>query len=769
MTQLAAPIQPRIACFSTYVPHQCGLATFAHDLCSSIARESDDTIRAEVLAVADRPSDFAYPAEVRFAVRQHELADYRLLADFVNSRKLDVLLLQHEFGIFGGADGAHLLSLLRSLRIPVVTTLHTILQQPSASQRRVLEAVLDASERVVVMSQQGAETLRNGHRVPDEKIAVVPHGIPDLPFIDPTFYKDKFDVTGRTVLLTFGLLSRGKGIEGVIEALPAVVERHPDVVYVVLGATHPRVVLDEGEAYRQELTDLAQRLGVGDYVRLVDRYVELTELCEYLGAADLYVSSALGEQQAVSGTLAYALGAGKAVVSTPSAYAREMLAEDRGVLVPFRDPAAMAQAINRLLDEEVERQAMRRRGYLYCRQSIWSEIGRQYLELICQVAAQPVVRSRPRSVVAWEPAQRGRALPAVRYDHLLAMSDSVGMLQHAHYVVGDRNHGYCTDDNARALIVALQAPEQAPGRVRRMAARYLSFLHHALHPDTGRFRNFMSYDRRWLEDEGSEDSHGRALAALGKAVQLAPSEGLRASALHVFERALPAAIELPSLRACAFTVYGVDAYLSRYHGDTRAGQALAQLAQRLFERFSLSHAEDADGWMWPEDRLTYANAALPHALLLAGNRLEREEMTTRGLAVLNWLLEVQEDHGVFAPVGSEGWLERGGQRAPFDQQPIEAQVTVEACLEAWRVTGQRSWVASARHVFDWFLGKNVLGQPLADVATGGCRDGLKAGRQNPNQGAESTLAWLLALQAMREVDEELAPISARRAAHAATS
>lgn len=755
---------PRLGCLSTYIPRRCGLATFSHDLSAAIVDQSRGVVVPEVLAVSDPSQPCAYPPEVRFEIRQHEPGDYRLLADFVNARGLDLLLVQHEYGIFGGADGAHLLGLLRAVRMPMITTLHTILADPSPGQRRVMNAVLETSQRVVVMSRRGAELLRSVHGMPAERIAVIPHGIPDLPFVDSSFYKDQFGVEGRRVLLTFGLLSRGKGIEFAIEALPAVVARHPDVIYIVLGATHPKAREHEGESYRESLVELAGRLGVADNVRLVDRYVTLDELCQYLALADVYVTPYLGQQQAVSGTLAYAMGAGKPVVSTPYVFAEEVLAEERGILVPFRDSAAISAAVSRLLQRDVERQAIRKRAYLYSRQAVWSEVGRKYLELAQQVIGQGSFHRRPQRVVAWDAARPTRSLPEVRYEHLLSLTDDTGLLQHARFAVADRGHGYCTDDNARALIVALEADEtESPARLRRATIHYLSFLQHALCEQSGRFRNFLSYDRRWLEEVGSEDSHGRAVAALGFAVERASSEGLRAAALHLFERALPATCQLCSMRSWAFAVRGVDAVLARYHGDKQARHALEWLAQRLFEQFSLSHAEDADDWMWPEDRLTYANAAMPHALLLAGQRLERDELVARGLTVLHWLLELQDDHGVFAPIGNQGWLERGGLRSPFDQQPIEAQLTVEACLKAWQITEQRYWALAARRAFDWFLGKNVLGEPLVDPTTGACRDGLQPGRVNQNQGAESTLAWLSALVAMRALEPATASPSRQTA------
>lgn len=741
----------RFAGIGTYVPRQCGIATFSHDLCQAICRELGDDQACQFVAINDKPEGYDYPPRVRFEVRQGQPADYKLAADFINIRNADLLLVQHEFGIFGGDAGSHLLTMLREVSMPVVTTLHTVLRQPDEKQRQVAQELLQFSDRVVVMADHARQLLEDVYQVAPEKVVMVPHGIPDVHFVDPAFYKDQFGVEGHKVLLTFGLLSPGKGIEYAIRALPELVSRHPDLTYIVLGATHPHVKRQQGEQYRHELQRLAEELGVLEHVVFDNRYVEINELCEFLGAADIYVTPYLGAEQIVSGTLAYALGAGKAVVSTPYCYAEEMLADGRGRLVPFRDSAALAREIGWLLDHEVEQQTMRKRAYLFMRNAVWREVARSYLDIFRAVCHQPVVRRSAGRSRQTPKTSVLHAVPELRIDHLQTLTDDVGILQHAHHTVPDRDHGYCTDDNARALIVALQAFRltQDP-QLLKLATIYLSFLKHAYNRANDRFRNFMTYDRRWGETIGSEDSHGRALWALGIAVAEAPTTGLRGAAVSLFEHALRAAESLTAPRAWTFTLIGIHGYLRLYAGDSDARRLREVLGNRLYDLFETNATVD---WPWPENKLTYANAKLPQALLMCGQWMQRGDMIEMGIRSLQWLLDVKtEPDGSLSPVGNDGWYVRDGNAARFDQQPVEVHALLEACMEAFHVTGDNRWLVEARRCFDWFLGSNPLNRPLYDYETGGCHDGLQAGGVNENEGAESTLAWLLSLLAIRSLE-----------------
>ncbi len=756
----------RAAFLGNYVPRQCGIGTFTTDLCESIAAEFP-SVNCFALPMNDRPGGYDYPPAVRFELNERELDAYRRAADFLNLNHADVLCVQHEFGIYGGEAGSHLLHLLRGVQMPVVTTLHTVLEKPNDAQRRVMDRLAQLSDRFVVMTNKADTMLREIYGVPTEKIDIIPHGIPDMPFVDPNFYKDQFKVEGKFVLLTFGLLSSGKGIEHVIEAMPAILEKHPNVVYIVLGATHPNIVAQEGEAYRSRLEQIAQERGVGEQVVFHNKFVSLEELKEYIGAADIYVTPYLNPAQITSGTLAYTFGAGKAVVSTPYWHAEELLADGRGILVPFRDPPAVAEAVNSLIENEARRHAMRKAAYLLGREMIWPAVARRYMEAFEKARAARAGRARsPVALRAFNPT--AYQLPTLKLDHLLALSDSTGLFQHAVYNVPNWNEGYCTDDNARAYILTTlleqdhQLDAETMPHVQRLTNTFFAFLWHSFNKETGRFRNFMSYERRWLEAAGSEDSHGRALWAVGTALGRSTNHGHRQLAGRLFEEALPAVHEFTSPRAWAFVILAVHEYLRRYAGDREANGVRESLTQKLLDLYEDSHAPD---WPWFEEILTYDNAQLPHALLLTGHWTGRSEVFELGLKTLRWLVEIQTSpSGAFSPVGSNGFYPRGKFRARFDQQPIEANAMVSACLEAHRFTGDASWLQRAQRTFEWFLGRNDLGLPVYDAQTGGCRDGLHPDRVNENQGAESTLAFHLALAELR-----LADAAAERAEEAAAT
>lgn len=745
------------ALLGTYLPRKCGIATFTHDLYHAVSGVLG-VGGATVLAVDDELAEYRYPAEVRFQLRAACRDDYRLAAEQLNINQVDVAFVQHEYGIYGGDDGALVLEFLRRLRMPVVVTLHTVLDEPSPGQARVLREVAALADRLVVMSTHGAGFLREHYGVPDSKVVLIPHGIPDVPFVDAGFYRDQFGLEGRKMLLTFGLLSPGKGIEYAIRALPEIAARHPEVVYVVLGATHPHVLRHEGDAYRDSLEQLAVELGVRGHLQFQNRFVGFDELCGYIGAADIYITPYLNPRQITSGTLAYACGAGKAVVSTPYWHAQELLADGRGRLCPFRDPTALAAQVNELLDNPTERDAMRKRVYLHCRSMVWEQVARRYVETATQVIA---ARSRlPRRIGPGARLVNGHApLPALDLRHLRTLTDDTGIFQHAIYTIPNRHHGYCTDDNARALVTALRYHRLHPAEhLLPLVNTYLAFLHAAFAATTQRFSNFLSYERRWLDQRGSEDSHARALWALGEAVALAPNEGVLGYATRLFHDALPPVADFEHVRPWAFALVGIHAYLRRFGGDTRVRRIREQLARRLLKRF---RAEAAPEWPWCESCVTYDNGTLPHALLLSGRWLPDEEMSRQGLASLDWLFRQQTGaDGCLTLIGCNGWLRRGGAPAHFDQQPIEVMALVDAAAEAWRQTGDPRWQEEIRRCLDWFLGRNVVGTPLYDPRTGGCRDGLTVQGANQNEGAESTLSWLLSLLAAAALSAEAAAGSA---------
>jgi len=737
----------RVAFIGNYLPRQCGIATFTTDLCEAIADEYKGTA-CIALPVNDTEAGYEYPPRVRFELTERDIESYRRAADFLNINNVDMVSLQHEYGIFGGKAGSYILETLRQLRMPVVTTLHTILKDPNPDQRRVLEEIVSLSDRVVVMSQLGAEFLQSIYHVPAEKIDLIPHGIPDVAFVDPSFHKDLFGVEGKSVLLSFGLLSANKGIENVISALPAILEKYPNVVYIVVGATHPHVIQNEGETYRLSLQWLAHEKGVEAHVIFYNRFVSLEELVQFISASDIYITPYLDAAQITSGTLAYTLGAGKAIISTPYWYAEEMLADERGALVPFNDPKALADQVIDLLGNESKRHALRKRAYLFGRDMIWPQVARRYMETFERARAEH--RYHAAAEFAVRPLdKRAAELPPLKLDHLHHLTDETGILQHAIFTIPNYREGYTTDDNARALLVSILLEELGSKEATDLATRYLAFTWYAFNTDTRRFRNFMDYQRNWLEETGSDDSHGRTLWAVGTVLGRSDTPALHNMAARVFQQSLLAILETTSPRAWAFALIGIHEYLQRFAGDRRVTQVQEELANRLLVLYQNNRA---DGWNWFEDRLTYCNAALSHAMLLSGQLLPDPAMIEAGLESLNWLADLQRSDTSgrhFVPIGSNGFYQQGGERARFDQQPVEAQAMVSACLEAHRLTGEKSWHTEARRAFEWFLGRNDLHLPVYDPTTGGCRDGLHSDRPNENQGAESTLAFLQSLLELR--------------------
>ena len=739
----------RIAFIGNSLPRRCGIATFTADLQQAISGSGAD-METCIVAMTDRSRIYDYPAAVRCHVNEDRIEDYAQAADFLNAGQFEAVSLQHEFGIFGGEAGEHIMALLSRLTMPVVTTLHTVLSEPTPAQRSVLDRVVDASSKVVVMAEKGRELLRTLYRVPSEKIEVIPHGVPDVAFVEPDQAKSKLGFGSRAVILTFGLLSPNKGIEVMIDAMPSILKRRADAVYVVLGATHPNLVWDQGETYRESLITRVRELGVEDHVVFLDQFVDLATLLDFIAMCDVYVTPYLDKAQMTSGTLAYSFGLGKAVVATPYWHARELLADGRGVLVPFGDASAIGGEIAELLTNSARRDAMRRRAYSDSRSMTWERTAARYLTVLdsARRGQRLTVIERPldQSVPSWD----GYTPPRMQIEHFLSMCDDTGLFQHAVHSVADRAHGYCLDDNARALLLACALNNPGEERLSEaLTARFAAFVQHAWNSHTVRFRNFMSFDRRWLEDRGSEDSHGRTLWALGECARGDASLSRRQWAASLFVQALPAAERFRSPRAWAFTLLGLDAYCTAAAEDFLAGRVRHRLAAKLIAILSTVETKD---WVWFEEGLAYDNARLPQALIVTGNSTGSTGYVEAGLRSLRWLMTQQTTPtGLFRPIGTEGFGEKRKRPRAFDQQPLEATATISACLAAWRADGNDEWRADAARAFSWFLGNNDLSAPLVDLETGSCRDGLHPDRPNENRGGESVVSYLLSLSEMRQI------------------
>jgi len=722
----------RIALLGNFLPRQCGLATFTTDTYKAF-RDRFPDLTVDVYAMDDHPGRYAYPPEVTRAIAQDDLSSYLSAARDIDASGAQAIWVQHEYGIYGGPAGDFLLTLLDRTTLPVIVTLHTVLEKPSADERRVLEGLLRRAAKIVVMAEKGRQILTEVYGAHERQIAMIPHGVPDRDLIDPPVMKARFGWSDRPVMLTFGLLAPNKGIETIVSALPAVVERHPDLLYVVLGATHPNLVAHEGEAYRDRLKALAADKGVAGNVAFIDGFVEHDELLDYLQAADVYVTPYSNPAQITSGTLSYAVGVGKPVISTPYVHATEILADGHGVLVDFGDVAGFAREIDRLFSKAEDRFALSQRAYAHGRTMIWPRLAEASLaEIEAAVAARPRRIAKAHMMKPLKPD-----LSAVE-----RMSDMTGMLQHSIYSVPDRRHGYCIDDNARALMLMAAMPGVDEVTRDKWMTVYGAFVQYAWNPDRGRFRNFMRFDRTWCEDEGSEDSNGRALWALGVVARDAAIPKHRDWAVNLFNETASLAFELGSLRAQSFAMLGAAAML-----EARPGHEPSLSILKRFPDVHVALLTEArrPEWQWFEIVLAYDNARLPQALIAAGQALGRRDLVVTGVETLDWIVGKQTSpEGRFRAVGTESFGRPYADPLPFDQQPLEAQATVDACITAWEATGDARWVAEAQKAYHWFLGGNDLDMPLASPADGGCFDGLMPGGLNRNQGAESILALQLA-------------------------
>ncbi len=739
----------KVAFIGNYQPRQCGIATFTTDLCESFA-SSNPGVQCYAIPITDIEEGYRYPERVRLEIKEQDLDSYKAAADFLNLNNIDIVCLQFEFGIFGGKAGSYILSLLRNLKMPIITTLHTVLRNPNTEQRRVMDEVLARSDYVIVMIQKAVEILHDVYKTPLDKIRMIPHGIHDMPFIDPNFYKDQYGVEGKTVILTFGLISPQKGIEVVLRALPEIMKDHPDVVYLVVGVTHPNLLRHEGEKYRLSLQRLADELGIKRQVIFYNKFVSIEELYELITLADIYITPYLEETQITSGTLAYAYGAGNAVISTPYWHAQELLADGKGILVPFGDSISITKAITRLIQNQVELNTMRKNAYLLGREMTWNRVAQQYGNLFAEARQKRSAVMRKKISMRFLDEQP-LILPEIKLDHLIRMTDSIGIFQHAKYNVPNFAEGYCTDDNSRALILTVLLENLGTINsllIDDLATRYLAFVRYAWDDKKSRFRSLLTFQRKW-DDKFSEDSHCRAVWALGTCIGRSRNEGFSQMAAEIFENALTPVSSFSSPRAWAFALIGVQEYQRRFPGD----RSVRNITEVLSTNLMRLHEENCIAeWKWFEPALSYCNAAIPRALIASGRGLANKEMLECGIGSLKWLITLQtSSRGHFQPVGSDKVFERGSSKPVFDQQPIEAYSTTSACLEAYITTKDRYWYSEAEKAFQWFLGSNDLGIPLYEPMNGGCYDGLHVDRVNRNQGAESTIAFLLSLYEMTNI------------------
>ncbi|TKJ34139.1 MAG: glycosyl transferase family 1 [Planctomycetes bacterium B3_Pla] len=739
---MAKSTAKKVVFISSFPPRKCGIATFTSDLIKNASAAAKGEF--EPLLVTMRSEDHKYEDPVKFEIRQNVKSDYICAADYINLSHVDAVSVQHEFGLFGGDGGAYLSLLLDRLKAPIITTLHTVLDDPSNDYHKTLTEVCKASHQVITMNERGVGMLRDTYSVPDRKIKLVAHGIPDLPFVDSNYYKHEVDLEDRRTILTFGLLSENKGIEVMLEAMPAIVKVEPSVVYIVLGMTHPSVLRRDGESYRLGLQQKVEDLGLKEHVIFHNRFVDDQELHNFLCAADIYVTPYLNPKQLTSGTLSFAVGAGKAVVSTPYWAATELLADGRGKLVRFGDSKQTAQAIIEILQDDSLFYSLRRNAYEYGRSRTWPKIGQIYWKLFG-------AKRMPLGIAAKTRLSAGETIsnievPEPSLDHLQTLTDDTGMYQHATYTIPNREFGYCTDDNARALIAmaryyALHPEPQAL----KLLDTYLSFTMHSQNGD-GSVKNFMDFDRNWWEDEPLNDAFGRVLWALGTIMAKPPTPEHLSIAKDCFDKSV-GLVQRQMPRGMAYSIFGMADYLKQFPGASDIKRQLELAADGLATQFEENAYPD---WQWFEDTLTYDNAVLPHALFVAGLTFGNKKYLEAAQKTCEFLLANTFNGEYFSFIGCNGWYERGGARAVFDQQPLEAASTVMMLQAGYDATQDERFLTLQRKAFDWFLGRNELRVPLYDFKTKGCNDGLTREGVNANQGAESTLSFHLSLLTMVE-------------------
>lgn len=723
----------KIALIGTFPPRQCGIATFTADVRSSLLEEFSAT-QVDVYAIARNRLNTGYSDAVRGIVEEGSRESFAATARAINMTNADVVWIQHEFGLYGGKAGDNILALVDGVAAPIIVTLHTVLPAPDVDQLRVMQRLVARASRLVVMSAAGRKLLIDFYGADPAQVALIEHGVPDRPFGRNAIFKQKLGLDGHNVLMTFGLLSPGKGIENVVTALPGIVAKFPETVYCIVGATHPNLFEREGERYREQLKTQIADLGMTDHVRWFDAFFDLPDLLDLIEAADIYVTPYPGAGQSTSGTLSYAVALGKAVVSTPYIHACELLDDDHGVLVPFNDGPAIAVAINDLLDNPDELRALQQRAYLRGRDTLWSKFAERSMKLVTDARVENAVTRRERAATM--------AKKPLGFDGVRGFSDGTGMFQHSSYAVPDRNHGYCIDDNARALMLMHYVPKHQQAEADRLALTYAAFVNHAWNADAGHFRNFMGYDRQWLEDVGSEDSNARTLWALGCTIADARHHGLRDWACSLFDRTAKSALGFDSPRALAFAALAAIKVLEARPRDRVSLAILDRAGDRLGAVLAGTRRPD---WTWFEIVLAYDNCRLPEALLRMGHALNRPEYIACGIETLDWIMAQQKSNdGHFRPVGSDSFNHYHSAALPFDQQPVEAWAAIDVCDAAYQATGERRWLTVANEAYEWFFGANDRGVVLADAALGICNDGVTPRGLNANQGAESILALHLA-------------------------
>jgi len=738
----------KIAFIGTYPPRECGIGTFTNNLLTSMLGNDESWKYGHegfVVALNDSGLTYEYPEEVKLTIRQERQEDYLKAVKFINLSGADLCILEHEFGIFGGQNGVYILPLLHRLEVPLIVTLHTILKTPSYDEKAVLHEICKMADKIVVMSHKAIEFLMSIYNIPEEKIAFIEHGVPDI-YFGQEISKKEFKLENKKVLLTFGFIGRNKGIETVINALPGLVEKHPDVLYIILGKTHPNVLRHSGEEYRVFLLRLVKSLRLEKHVLFLNEFIDRQDLFKYLSAADIYITPYLNEAQITSGTLSYAVGVGSAVISTPYWHAEELLAEGRGRFFNFNDSSSLSSILTELLDKPEELNELKRKAYDYGREITWPKTGKKYVML-----AEKILSAGPKVIVKKDTVMDFLILPPFSLNHIERLTDDTGIIQHAKFGIPNLKEGYCLDDNSRALLMVLMAYKQMKDiRALELSPLYLSYIHY-MQNTNGTFRNFLSFSRNYLDEVGSEDSFGRTIWALGYLLGNAPNDAYYQTAKLIFSNASPNFEKLKSIRGVANSMIGISYYLKSNPSDDSMTERLRTMAKNLIKHYEENESAD---WKWFESLLAYDNGILPLALLHSAEILNDDKITKTGIKSMSFLTKHTLKDNYLSIIGNEKWYQKKGERSVFAQQPIDAMAMVLMYHQAFHVTRNKDYLNKLYTSFLWFLGENDLRMSLYDFETQGCCDGFESYGVNRNQGAESSLAYLISHLTVLQAYEE---------------
>jgi len=713
----------------TYPPRECGIATFTHDISKAVKDKYSKEFAVKILAMNKNGTNiYNYPKEVIMQMSDNDIGDYIKTARKINKNdKIKLVCIQHEFGIFGGEYGSYLVTFLELLNKPVVITFHSVIPNPDPMLKKTVQTISQRCGTIIVMNKKGKGILRNEYGLKTD-IAIVPHGIPTVPFVSSERKKNKMGLKDKKIISSFGMINRGKGYEYVIEALPNLINKFPDLLYIIVGETHPVVRKEEGEEYRLMLERKVTENNLKKHVKFYNKYVLLEEIVDYLVASDIYISSGLNPDQITSGTLSYAMGAGRAVISTPFLHALDYVTPERGRLVKFKNKKSFESAIDELLSNDLLRNKMGKNNYAFTRKMVWPVVAQDYIKIFNKNV------SRKNKIVF--------KIPQINLSHVKKMTDNIGLIQFANGIVQDKSSGYALDDNARALIVASECYSIFDNKkeVIPLLKKYLGFIEKT-QEENGKLFNIVDENGNVIYDQWSDDALGRGLWGLGSVFSNKDLPiNLRKRAQKIFDKAIIHMEDVSFPKSISFALIGLCNYNS-VDKDQKYIKELNYLADKLSSMYKENSSKE---WKWFEKMLTYSNGKVPEAILYAYEATKNKKYLDIGLESLDFLISITFENGMFVPVGHEGWFYKDGQKAYFDQQPVDAASMVNALKFAHKLTGNDDYLEKAFIAFQWFLGRNMLNCKLYDEKTGGCFDGLGKASINFNQGAESTLSYLLA-------------------------